>query len=94
MTACNFLWTQASKMVKVNLNQSVLEVEMFTANESNIDRIIRVVVGILLLWLGWGGIAAGTLGLVFKVLGFIPLITGVIGWCPLYALFKFSTHKA
>jgi len=60
-------------------------------NEAGWDRIIRVVIGLVLLYLGWGGIVAGSLGLVFKILGFIPLLTGLIGWCPLYTLLKVST---
>ncbi len=63
-------------------------------NEAGWDRIIRVVIGLALLYLGWSGAVAGSLGLVFKILGFIPLITGLIGWCPLYSIFKFSTKKA
>jgi len=62
-------------------------------NESNLDRVIRVIIGAVLLVLGWGGIVAGGWGLAFKILGFIPLITGLVGFCPLYALFKTSTKK-
>jgi hypothetical protein len=61
-------------------------------NQSKIDRIIRVILGIVLLTLGWGGVVSGTWGLVFKIVGFIPLITGLVGWCPLYALFKLKTN--
>lgn len=61
-------------------------------NQSNLDRVIRVVLGVVLLVLGWGGIVTGTWGLIFKILGFIPLVTGLVGWCPLYALFKFKTN--
>ncbi len=60
-------------------------------NESGLDRIIRVVLGVILLVLGWGGIVGGTWGLVFKILGFLPLLTGLVGFCPLYALLKFKT---
>ncbi|MEJ5313762.1 MULTISPECIES: DUF2892 domain-containing protein [Anaerolinea] len=63
-------------------------------NESGLDRVIRVIVGLVLLVLGWGGIVTGTLGTVFKILGFVPLLTGLIGFCPAYALFKFRTNKA
>lgn len=63
-------------------------------NEAGWDRIIRLVIGLVLLYLGWGGVVVGSLGLVFKVLGFVPLITGLIGWCPLYSLVNFSTKKA
>ncbi len=63
-------------------------------NEAGWDRIIRVVIGLLLLYLGWGGVVAGSLGLVLKVLGFVPLLTGLIGWCPLYTLLKVSTKRS
>lgn len=63
-------------------------------NESNIDRYIRVLLGIALLVLGWTGIVGGTLGLIFKIVGFVPLLTGLVGFCPLYALFKIRTNKA
>lgn len=66
---------------------------MSFVNESSVDRIVRVVVGVLLLALGWGGIVTGTLGTIFKILGFVPLLTGLIGWCPAYALFKFRTNS-
>ena len=61
-------------------------------NEGSTDRIIRVVAGIVLLALGWGEVVTGTLGTVFKVLGFIPLVTGLVGWCPLYAITHISTR--
>lgn len=61
-------------------------------NEGSTDRIIRVVAGIVLLALGWGEVVTGTLGTVFKVLGFVPLVTGLVGWCPLYAITHISTR--
>ena len=64
---------------------------MSFTNEGSTDRIIRVVAGIVLLALGWGEVATGTLGTVLKVLGFIPLVTGLVGWCPLYAIAHVST---
>lgn len=63
-------------------------------NEAGWERIIRVVIGLVLLYLGWAGVVTGSLGLIFKILGFIPLITGLIGWCPLYSLLRVSTRKA
>lgn len=63
-------------------------------NESSMDRYIRVILGVSLLLLGWTGIVGGTLGLIFKILGFLPLVTGLVGFCPIYALFKFGTKKA
>ncbi len=60
-------------------------------NEANWDRVVRVALGLVLLYLGWGGVAAGSLGIALKIIGFVPLLTGLVGWCPLYALFKFNT---
>ena len=63
-------------------------------NEASWDRVVRIVLGVVLLYLGWAGVVGGTLGVVFQWLGFVPLITGIIGWCPLYAIFKVRTNKA
>lgn len=63
-------------------------------NQSNSERIIRVIVGIVLLVLGLGGVVGGTLALVLDILGGILLLTGAIGFCPLYALLKIRTNKA
>ena len=60
-------------------------------NESNVDRIIRVVAGVVLLYLGFGGALSGTLAAVADVLGVVMLLTGAVGFRPLYAIFKFST---
>jgi hypothetical protein len=62
-------------------------------NESNVDRIIRAVAGVVLLYLGFGGVLGGTLAIVADVLGVVLLITGAVGFCPLYTLLKFSTLK-
>lgn len=67
---------------------------MSYVNEAGWDRIARVVLGVLLLALGWGGLVDGTLGTVFKYLGFVPLATGLAGWCPLYAIFRYRTKAA
>ncbi len=62
-------------------------------NESNIDRILRVVAGIVLLYLGFGGVLSGGLAVVADVLGVVMLLTSAVGFCPLYALFKLSSLK-
>jgi hypothetical protein len=62
-------------------------------NESNADRIIRAVAGVVLLFLGFGGALSGTLAIVADVVGVVLLLTGAIGFCPLYAMLKLSTLK-
>lgn len=63
-------------------------------NEAGWDRAARIGLGAALLYLGWAGMVDGTLGLVFKIVGFLPLLTGIVGWCPAYALFGVSTRGA
>ena len=67
---------------------------MFKTNESMTDRIIRVVVGVVMIaiyflfptWLGaWNWL---------WWIGVVPLVTGLVGWCALYQLFGISTNKA
>ncbi len=49
--------------------------------------------GIALLYLGWAGVVTGGWGVFLKVIGFVPLLTGLVGFCPLYAIFKVRTNK-
>jgi len=67
---------------------------MFKVNESGLDRGIRVVLGLVLLYLGLGGVITGALGVVLAVVGGIALVTGLVGFCPLYALLKLRTNKS
>jgi hypothetical protein len=63
-------------------------------NEAGWDRIVRILLGILLLYLGFGGVVTGVLGTVLIIVGLILLVTGLVGWCPLYALFRTRTKRA
>jgi hypothetical protein len=62
-------------------------------NISNADRIIRVVLAGILGYLYFGGIVTGTLGILFLILSAVFLVTSIVGFCPLYALFKINTIK-
>ena len=64
------------------------------ANESSLDRLIRVVLGIVLLALNFGGVVTGGFGIVLLIVGALALLTGIAGICPLYALLKFRTNKS
>lgn len=59
-----------------------------TPNVGGIERVIRIVVGLLLIGLA----ATGAVGW-WGWLGAVPLATGLVGWCPPYALLGFSTCK-
>ena len=63
-------------------------------NESNLDRIIRTIAGLVMVVLYFTGTVTGTLGIILAVIGAVLLITGVVGFCPLYGLLKLSTKKS
>jgi hypothetical protein len=63
---------------------------MFTANESTLDRGIRLVAGLILLALVFMTLT-GIWQIVAAVAGLILLATAAIGFCPLYALFGVTT---
>ncbi|MBE3039295.1 MAG: DUF2892 domain-containing protein [Chloroflexi bacterium] len=62
-------------------------------NEGPVDRIIRVIAGMALVALGLLGVVSGVWMWVAYLLGAILLVTGIVGFCPLYKLFKLSTAK-
>lgn len=64
-----------------------LEVGM-KANVGTLDRILRVLVGVILIGLSLGG-AIGLWGWI----GLVPLATGLLRFCPLYPLLGISTCK-
>jgi hypothetical protein len=62
---------------------------LFPRNEHVVDRVLRVMLGLVLLSLvligprtAWGFV------------GLLPLVTGVIGSCPLYTLLGISTCRS
>jgi len=57
-----------------------------TKNVGGIDRILRIAIGLALI----AAAATGTLGL-WAYVGVVPLLTGLMGWCPPYALLGFNT---
>lgn len=65
---------------------------MSYVNEAAWDRVARVAVGVVLLYLGWSGTVDGNWGTFLKVFGFFPLATGLSGWCFMYTLFGYSTN--
>lgn len=56
------------------------------------DRVVRVALGLIMLIVGWGG--DGSWDLALRVFALYPLITGVVGWCPVYALLRTGTRKS
>lgn len=55
-------------------------------NEGGIDRIVRIIAGLILIGLAY----TGTVGM-WGYIGVVPLATGLIGWCPAYTLLGMNT---
>jgi hypothetical protein len=58
-------------------------------NEGTLDRVLRVIAGAGILSLAFIGPQTP-----WGYLGLIPLITGLVGYCPAYALLGISTCPA
>ena len=62
---------------------------MFKTNEGTIDRALRVIVGLALIaafFLTSGGSYHW-----LYLIGIVPLVTGLVGTCPLYSVLGMST---
>jgi hypothetical protein len=65
------------------------EEDIMKKNIGSAERAIRVVLGLVVLSLAFIGPQS-----TWAYLGIIPLATGLIGWCPPYALLGISTCKS
>ena len=60
-------------------------------NTGTIDRAIRVVIAAVLIGVGLG-VVRGAGGIAMAVIGLIPLLTGLSGFCPLYVPLGIDTR--
>jgi len=60
-----------------------------TKNVAGVDRVIRIILGLFIVPLAFWGPKSP-----WAFLGIVPLLTGVVSWCGLYAVFGISTCKA
>jgi mannose/fructose/N-acetylgalactosamine-specific phosphotransferase system component IID len=63
-------------------------------NESPMDRVVRIVLGIGLAGLALTGFVTAPVLYLVWVVAAIALVTGIVGFCPLYALFRIGTKRA
>jgi hypothetical protein len=57
-------------------------------NVGRVERIFRIILGVFILSLIFWGPES-----YWGILGIIPILTGLSGWCPLYRILGVSTHK-
>lgn len=57
-------------------------------NIHNVERVARILIGGILASMAFWGPSN-----MWFLLGLIPLVTGLIGWCPPYALLEINTCR-
>lgn len=67
--------------------------EQLPHNLSPADRAIRILLGVGLLTLSLGRWVDGHWALACFLFAWVPLVTGIGGWCPIYQLFGISTCR-
>jgi hypothetical protein len=63
-------------------------------NVGGMDRVIRLVVGLVLFALAVFHVFTGALGIIVYVLAGIALVTAIFGFCPAWTLFGINTRAA
>lgn len=63
------------------------------SNVSNIDRIVRILIAVVVAGLYFSNMISGTLAIVLGVVAIIFLATSLINFCPLYSVLGISTRK-
>ncbi|MDX2248266.1 MAG: DUF2892 domain-containing protein [Bacteroidia bacterium] len=62
-------------------------------NMGNTDRIVRILVAVVIAALYFTNVIGGTLAIILGVVAGIFILTSVVSFCPLYAIFGLSTCK-
>ena len=63
---------------------------MFCINVGKFERLCRVILGLLIFYVG---VLHPVEARVWGFIGLVPVITGILGWCPLYLPLKINTNK-
>jgi len=62
------------------------------------DRIVRLIIGVLLMLApfitGWAMFTNPVWTWIFVIVGLVLAVTGLVRFCPAYAIFKLSTSRA
>lgn len=76
--------------IPVGAQKQIWEVSMVKKNVGSVDKIVRIILGLVLLSLFFfldGGIKY------IGLLGIILLLTAFISFCPIYTIFRINTHS-
>jgi hypothetical protein len=63
------------------------------SNLAGWDRVLRIVLGVAMLYLGWSDLVNGLGAIALVIFAWVPLLTGALGWCPVYSMLGLSTLR-
>ena len=66
---------------------------MSSKNLARWDRILRILLGIAMILLAISGATHGILQVGLLLFAWVPLITGALGWDPIYALLRIGSLR-
>lgn len=66
---------------------------MRPVNLASWERLLRTLIGLGMISVGWLVPSGGLWSAALKVLGFFPLVTGLLAWCPFFAVLGVSSRK-
>ncbi|MGQ9540715.1 MAG: YgaP family membrane protein [Armatimonadota bacterium] len=64
-----------------------------TKNMGTLDRVIRLLIAVLIAVLYLTHTISGLTAVILGIVAVIFVLTSLVGYCPLYTLFRFSTRK-
>ena len=65
----------------------------FLSNLSPLDRCVRLLVGAAFALVALAGWVRGLPGAALLLFAWVPIVTGLAGWCPFYTLLGLSTRR-
>ena len=60
-------------------------------NVGSIEKVIRLLVAALLIIFFYTNVVTGTLGYILLAVAAIFIVTSLLGWCPIWAIFRVNT---
>mgnify|MGYP003435967324 FL=1 len=66
---------------------------MSSKNLASWDRILRILAGTLMILFASTGAVDGIFRVALLLFAWVPLVTGALGWDPIYALLRIGSHR-
>jgi hypothetical protein len=89
----SYIFRQAGLHTKPQVMNLKLKTFKMKKNMGVIDRVVRILIAAVIVVLYFMHVIPGTPGIILLILAGIFVLTGILGFCPLYLPFGLSTRK-